>query len=174
MAKNIFLSRPSTVDPVYRSTIKRLTEELKKRDLKPITIGSTSFTNGAPLRKIRKDMASCCGIIILGIPQMLVKEGISTKSEKKIDNALFPSVWNQIEGAMAFTLENPLPTMLISEKGLFNEGIFEYGILGITNHEYNLKSADWMRSNEFLQSFKEWFAQCSQFSARSNNTQKHC
>lgn len=157
MTKNIFLSRPNRYNPVYTSTVKRLTEELRKRSLNPITIGSTVFPNEYPISAIRKEMQACSGIIILGIPQMLVRNGISkpkTKFEKEVNNKLYPSVWNQIEGAMAFMLN--LPTMLISEKDLHNEGLFEIGTLPITKHEYNLKSADWMNSSEFLDPFNEW------------------
>lgn len=95
MTKNIFLSRPNNYNPVYISSVERLTEELRKRSLNPITIGSTVFPNEYLTSAIRKEMQACSGIIILGIPQMLVRNGISkpkTKFEKEVNNKLYPSV----------------------------------------------------------------------------------
>ena len=55
----IFLSRPNTCDPVYNSTVKALTDFLKKRGLTPITIGSTVFPNKTPIEAVKEEMQSC-------------------------------------------------------------------------------------------------------------------
>lgn len=133
---------------------------LKSRGVKPITLGSSYFTNEYPMLAIKEEMNNCSGIMILGIPQILVTNGISkpkTQSEKRLCNKLYPSVWNQIEGAMAFILE--LPTMIISEKGLQDDGLFGNGVLPIYKHEFDLSSDDWLNSQAFLDPFNQWMTQ---------------
>lgn len=155
--KKIFLSRPNTYDPVYNSTVKALTNFLKKRGLTPITIGSTVFPNEIPISAIKKEMQSCSGIIILGLPQLLIENGIqkkNTKVEQVIINKESPSVWNQIEGAMAYMLD--LPIMIIAQEGI-NDGLFENGTLPFFKNEYNLRSSHWIERQNFYDPFNAWY-----------------
>ena len=153
----IFLSRPNTCDPVYNSTVKALTDFLKKRGLTPITIGSTVFPNKTPIEAVKEEMQSCSGIIILGLPQILIENGIqkkNTKVEQIIIDKESPSVWNQIEGAMAFMLG--LPILIIAQEGI-NDGLFETGTLPFFKHEYNLRSSHWIERQKFHDPFNEWY-----------------
>lgn len=157
MKSNIFLSRPNKFNPVYTSTVNALIQLLKDRDLNPITIGGNIFPNSLPIKGIKEEMSSCSGIIILGIPQMLVETGLSkprTEDQKNINNELYPSVWNQMEGAMAYMLN--LPAMIIADNNLKEEGIFENGTLPVSNNHYNLKSSDWIKKDNFKQPFNDW------------------
>lgn len=155
--KKIFLSRPNTYDPVYNSTVKALTNFLEKRGLTPVTIGSTVFPNEMPILTIKQEMKNCSGIIILGLPQLLIENGIqkkNTNGEKKILDKEYPSVWNQIEGAMAYMFD--LPIMIIAQKGI-NDGLFENGTLPVFKNEYNLRSSHWIERQNFYEPFNEWF-----------------
>lgn len=155
--KKIFLSRPNTYDPVYNSTVKALTNFLEKRGLTPVTIGSTVFPNEMPILTIKQEMKNCSGIIILGLPQLLIENCIqkkNTNGEKKILDKEYPSVWNQIEGAMAYMFD--LPIMIIAQKGI-NDGLFENGTLPVFKNEYNLRSSHWIERQNFYEPFNEWF-----------------
>ncbi|USS85596.1 hypothetical protein M3M35_02840 [Fructilactobacillus myrtifloralis] len=158
--KNIFLSRPNKFDPIYQNSVDKLTEELDHRGLYPITIGSTVFPNGIPVKEIKKQMHECKGIIILGIPQILIKDGIykpGSENETRINNKLYPSVWNQIEGAMAFIIG--IPIMIIADNELKCDGLFENGTLPLSTHRYNLKNSDWINDKSFIDPFNEWIGE---------------
>ncbi|TPR12292.1 hypothetical protein [Apilactobacillus timberlakei] len=154
----VFLSRANVVGGYYEESVERLIQFLNDRDIETVTIGADHFSNDAPIDAIKKQMNDCSGVIVLGTPQELIKEGIrkpNANGQKDIKNEIHSTVWNQIEGAMGFCLD--LPIMLITDNGI-NEGIFEKGVLPILKQEYNLKNSEWIDSNKFkgaLNSFIE-------------------
>ena len=79
---------------------------------------------------------------------------IKKNGEKKILDKEYPSVWNQIEGAMAYMFD--LPIMIIAQKGI-NDGLFENGTLPVFKNEYNLRSSHWIERQNFYEPFNEWF-----------------
>lgn len=154
--KKIFVSRPNSYDPMYKSTVIRLEKIIRDRGMEPVTIGSTYFPNESPVLAIKNKMKECAGIIILALPQIYVEKGISKKgspSETSITAKQYPSPWNQIEGTMAYMLD--LPMMIIAEEGI-NDGLLENGTLPVFKNEYNLRSYHWIEKQNFLEPFNEW------------------
>jgi hypothetical protein len=117
------------------------------------------------LQKIKELMGECSGIAIVAFERTLIRDGVtrrgSTESGNIVDVKL-PTVWNQIEAAMGYTLG--LPLLVIVEKGLRDEGLLE------SRYDWFVKRIDLQGSalneQEFLGVFADWKGRVQNFHSR--------
>ncbi len=123
---------------------------------------------------IRSSLEKSNGAIIFGLTQIQILEFILRKGiknrEKLMKNFNFSSIWNDIEGAMAY--QEGLPLLILKERALYkynNEEnqseIFFNGIFDESNHQFRIIEIDLdnfnekelkMYINEWLDSVKEY------------------
>src|SRR5262249_20944822 len=81
--------------------------------------------------QIRNLITQCDATMIIAVKRLFLIEGQESPAwhdtSFEIRDRFYPSVWNQIEGAMALQSSHPL--FLLREEGLFLEGIFKYSFL---------------------------------------------
>jgi hypothetical protein len=152
---NIFISTPSSLDEKQSIFKKMLEIILKHRGLIIKDVTPDEYPNEKPIIRVKKTMNVCSGAIILGFKQMIVKECIvkeGTPNEKFRENVLLPTPWNQIEAAIAITLE--IPILIISEKGI-EGGVFDPNITEqfVNQIELNIDSLD---RKEFIDALNSW------------------
>ncbi|MDR1091842.1 MAG: hypothetical protein LBL79_12280 [Prevotella sp.] len=73
-------------------------------------------------------MDNCYGSVIIALERTYFPSGLKKRgsvSESVLKEAKFPTPWNQIESAMAYSKGQPL--MIIIEEGLKTEGLLERG-----------------------------------------------
>ncbi|NTW50217.1 MAG: hypothetical protein HGB19_10915 [Chlorobiales bacterium] len=73
-------------------------------------------------------MNECAGTVVIAFERVRIVDGIDRRGsseEKNISNQILPTVWNQIEAAMAYVLGHPL--LVIVENGARDEGLLEAG-----------------------------------------------
>ncbi len=119
------------------------------------TLGRTDYPNKAPMTAVRELMVACEGVIVLGLRQLEIVDGIvkrGTDEEHRVAGRFDPTPWNQLEAGVAFALD--LPLMLIKEVGV-EGGVFDVGNTDRFVHQAEM-SDDWLRSPRFLQPFNEW------------------
>lgn len=129
---------------------------LRGRGLTPHTVGRNRFTAGAPLQTIMGDMSTSAGTAIVAFERKRVDSGIELgalgKDDADLSGARYPTVWNQIEAAMAYTLGHPL--FVVVEEGLRSEGLLERG------YDWWVQSVTIgpgvMEGAEFLGIFADW------------------
>lgn len=101
---------------------------LRVQGLTPETVGRTYVKNQQPLRSVAECMRECSGVVVLAFERVFIAEGKEKRAsndEAAIQNTSVPTVWNQIEAAMAYTLD--LPLLVVVERGLRSEGLLEKG-----------------------------------------------
>lgn len=78
-----------------------------------------------PLRGLRKAMADCSGAIVVAYARYEFPSGVEIRAQgaQPLNEISFPTVWNQIEAAMAY--EKGLPLLVIAQAGLRADAIFE-------------------------------------------------
>ncbi len=94
----------------------------------PRTVGRTDFAQDKPLKLIGEVMAQCSGTIVIALERLHIQQGQELRGgdkESELKNCNIPTVWTQIEAAMAYTLGHPL--LAIVESGLRPEGFLEEG-----------------------------------------------
>lgn len=125
---NIFISVGGTANEKQESFVSAIESRLKSENLIPNTVGRNKFSCDSPLKTIVELLDECSGTIIIALERTYFPMGIEKRGgrmESTISDVKFPTPWNQIEAAMAYSKGQPI--MLIIEDGLRNEGLIEQG-----------------------------------------------
>lgn len=128
MATKVFLSVGSTFNDQQEQFIIALEKFMESQGLIPQTVGRTYFSSKQPLKAVKDLMDECCGTIVVALERMVIETGVEKRGspkEKKLADVSLPTVWNQIEAAMAYTYDHPL--FMIVQESLKDEGLLERG-----------------------------------------------
>lgn len=155
MTIDVFLSVGRTSTPEQETFISAVEELLSSKGLRPRTVGRTDFTVQKPLRPILDLMESCSGAIIIAFERFHFERGVEFPGgpnwTPQADIRL-PTVWNQIEATMAYTLGKPL--LAVADSRLRDEGLLEDG------YDWFVKWLDLTPASladpAFLAIFDEW------------------
>lgn len=155
MKTNIFLSVGRTATSEQEGFVQAVEHLLKKHDMQPRTVGRTDYATKKPIEEIIKVMQNCSGTIIIAFKRMAFEEGVefrNNKNEKLLKDICLPTVWNQIEAAMSYTMG--LPLLAIAESRLHPEGFLEDG------YDWLIKwvnpTLESLQTQEFLSAFETW------------------
>jgi hypothetical protein len=108
---DVFVSRPTAINELQSRFYNNLESALRIRGLKIRSLGTTDYSNKAPLLAVRQLLNDCEGVIILGLKQIFVRDCIEKEgTPKKQERGQFflPTAWNHLEGGIAFGLNIPL------------------------------------------------------------------
>jgi hypothetical protein len=126
MAMDVFMSVGRTTSDEQEQFVEAVETWLRVHELRPVALGRNEWSSEQPLKAIRKRMEACAGTVIVAFERTHIHEGIDRGvpggGGSLADRGL-PTVWNQVEAAMAHTLGHPL--LVIVEEGLVSEGLFE-------------------------------------------------
>ncbi len=105
-------------DIVFRS--------LETAGLDPRQMNKNEWSFEQPLRAIRNVMQECDGAVVIAFSRSSFPMGTEltkTGGENSLGPINLPTVWNQIEAAMAYMQD--LPLLVVAERGLREEGLLE-------------------------------------------------
>lgn len=154
---NIFLSRPSWIDPKYEQGLDLFIGFLKHQNLIPRTLGTTDYPTNSPLDEVIALMKKCNGAIILGYPQIIVETG-ALKNKHLQTPIVLGTEWNHIEAALAYSLNIPL--LVIHDLGV-SRGIFDRGTLNAFLYSADLKNPAWFMERNIEGAFEAWKSRLS-------------
>jgi hypothetical protein len=161
----IFLSVGATYTPEQEAFVSEFETILGRYGCIRLTVGRGSYFAAQPVVSARALMEQADGVVVIAFTRTIVEKAIEkpgTAGEKEIINTCYPTVWNQLEAAMAFGLKIPL--IVIVEKGLHQEAMLkdrmEYRAL-VTPLE-----VAFLKSDEFKGIFENWI---NILSERKNN-----
>jgi hypothetical protein len=152
--KNIFISVGTPATPEQEDFITEVENRLQNEGYIPNTVGRNAFSVDSPLKAINDLMDNCCGAVIIALERTYFPEGLDKRGPKKLNEIKYPTPWNQIESAMAYTKR--LPMLFIVEEDIKPEGLldkgFDWYILLIKPIKDSLYSAEF---NKVLSSWKQ-------------------
>ena len=122
----IFLSVGSTGTTQQKEATETIFSVIEAAGLSPRQMEKNEWSSEQPLRAIRKIIDQCHGAVIIAFTRYEFPAGIEhAKNNAKIDlaDARFPTVWNQIEAALAYSRNMPL--LVVCEQGLREDGLLE-------------------------------------------------
>jgi hypothetical protein len=128
MSMNVYLSVGRAYTPAQEQFVGEFEQHLRARGLTPQTVGRNYFKNREPLRTISDCMRECQGAVILAFERIHIASGVEMRGgpdQAPMNGVNLPTVWNQIESAMAYTLGRPL--LVVVEPGLRSEGLLQHG-----------------------------------------------
>lgn len=126
MATDVFVSVGRTFKPEQEAYVSAVEQLLRTNGLTPRTVGRVDFTSGQPLQRIAEVMEGCSGTVVLAFERTYSADAIEfrgTPEERRRGPLGLPTIWNQIEAAMAYVHKQPL--LVIVENGVKSEGLLE-------------------------------------------------
>ena len=167
----IFLSIGTTANKLHQQLADTVESYVKMHDLLPQTVGRTYFSSKQPLVAIKELMHECAGSIILAYERTHLVEAVDkrgSENERQLAGLNLPTVWNQIEATMAYTLGHPL--LVLAEEGMKYEGLLE------PNYDwyvmYIKPEENLLTSNEFQMVFADWKRRVLAYQAQKEQQQK--
>ncbi|HEX9960035.1 MAG TPA: hypothetical protein VGB00_03835 [Pyrinomonadaceae bacterium] len=169
MSLDIFLSVGSTYNDEQEEFVKTIEKYLESNGLSSKTLGRSVFSSEQPLKAVEACMKKCAGTIILAFERTCIENGKEKRGSPKeiaLNNINLPTVWNQIEAAMSYSLG--LPLLVLVEHGLKNEGLLEKG------YDWYVKEISLDKSTllepEFVGVFFDWKKRVEETKARIENS----
>jgi hypothetical protein len=161
---NVFVSRPTVIGPNCEAAYGAFHNLLVSQGFVVRRLGGGDYSKKPPLRAVIDLIKECCGALILGYPQLEFQHRAlrSTKLQNNFQ-CVYPTPWNQIEGALAYACESPV--LVIAHPGI-DGGVFDHGITGEGVLHIDLGEPDWFRKAQFTQPFREWVAEVQVCSKR--------
>lgn len=150
--KNIFLSRPSWINPPCKDGLDNFMNLLKSHGLAPRTIGTTDFPTKAPMDEVIDLLYQCEGAIVLGYPQIEIQSGL-IKNAALTAPVNLGTEWNHIEAGLAYALGLPL---LIIHDTKISRGIFDRGVLNSFLHQKDFSDKSWSISEDIIGAVTKW------------------
>lgn len=151
----VFLSVGSTYSKQQETFVGTFETFLGQNGCERLTVGRGNYFASQPIVAARELMQEADGVVVIAFTRHKVEKAIDkpgSNIEKEIINRNYPTVWNQLEAAMAFGLK--LPLLVIIEEGLYQEAMLkdrlEYKVL-VTELDKNFFS-----SEEFRGIFNDW------------------
>lgn len=124
----IFLSVGRTYTDAQETFVRRIEDHLRAQALVPQTVGRSYFSSQQPLKAVDILMNECVGTVVVALERTFVAQALDRRGSPKetpVANICLPTVWNQIEAAMAYVRGHPL--LVIVEDSLKPEGLLEMG-----------------------------------------------
>ncbi len=150
--KNIFLSRPNWVGPEFEQGLEAFISILKTYKINPRTLGVSDYPADTPLDEVISILHQCVGAIILGYPQIEVKDG-AIKGDKIDSSVILATEWNHIEAGLAYA--KGLPLLVIHHTGV-RRGIFDRGAIGKFLYEVDLSDSTWFSKEPIIGAIVAW------------------
>ena len=155
MATDIFLSVGHTLGSEQEKFVEAVEVLLRSHGLVPRTVGRTDFADRQPLKRIAEVLRMCSGTIVVALKRTHIRDGTEwcdAPTPCVLTNVSLPTVWNQIEAAMAYSMEQPL--LAIVEPDLRSEGVLEEG------YDWYVKWLDLspgsLAESGFVKTFDSW------------------
>jgi hypothetical protein len=126
LSVDIFLSIGHALTPEQELFVDATKALLKSHDMVPRTVPRTDLALKQPLKHITDVMRACSGTIVVALKRIQIINGTELQDSSgtsQLKNVSLPTVWNQIEAAMAYSMDQPLIALV--ETGLRNEGVLE-------------------------------------------------
>lgn len=128
MGTEVFVSVGRTYRPEQEAFVTAFEEYLEGLGLTPQTLGRNFWSDKQPLVAISEKLDECGGTAILAFERTRITHGFDkpdSDDASPLDGEGLPTVWNQIEAALAYSRGHPL--LVLVQEELKNEGLLEQG-----------------------------------------------
>lgn len=156
----LFVSKLGSLDSTQRKQFDSSIAALKKLGNVDIQkIEREQYQNVSQLTDVSTHLEKCDGCVILAFGYLNVVNGfihehLEGKDRKEIKNKLYSSPWLHIEAALANGLQ--MPCLIIYDKDLCRDGMFEDNIIDSDKNMYAFPYSDTMSAEDKLK-MRNWF-----------------
>ena len=122
---HVFVSRPSVLTASQEAMWRLVEDTLKRSGAEIVTLARSDYPPVGVLADVRRAMADCNGMVVLGVRQLVILAGSwrpGTPEERPADGRALSTPWNQVEAGVAAALG--LPVFVAREPGVVG-GVFD-------------------------------------------------
>ena len=169
MAIKVFVSVGRTSTTRQEEFVSGIERYMLDHGLLPQALGRNYWSSQQPLKAIVELMNQCAGVAIIAFERLRIMEAFDrrgSEGEKKLVDFALPTVWNQVEAAMAYM--RGLPLLVIVEDELKQEGLLEAGYDWYVQRLPADPQA--IADREFRGIFDDWRSRVEAYSAASART----
>lgn len=163
-AIKVFVSVGRTSTPQQEEFVGAIESYMIDRGLAPLALGRNYWSSKQPLSAIDELMGQCSGAAVVGFERLRIFQAVDRRgsgAERVLNDCALPTVWNQIEAAMAHG--RGLPLLVLIEDDLRTEGLLE------TTNDWFVKrlplTASATSDREFAGIFSDWHARVTAYHA---------
>ncbi|MCI5125556.1 MAG: hypothetical protein D3925_14050 [Candidatus Electrothrix sp. AR5] len=151
----IFLSVGATYNKEQELFISAFETFLGQNGCEKLTLGRGYYSSDQPINAVRELMKTADACVVLAFTRTIIVNAIDkpdSEEQKNISDEKKPTVWNQMEAAMAFGLD--LPLLVIIESGLKQEAMLKdrFECRALTTD----LNPDFFTTEEFTGIFNHW------------------
>ncbi len=154
---SIFLSCGSPDTPAQEAFLAAVEEYLRSHDCEPQTVGRSVFSGRQPVQAARDCIGTCDGAIVIAFERTRIIDGLDrpeSAEPTRVQSESHPTVWNQMEAAMAYAQRVPILTLV--QPGLKRHGMLSTRLEWVALEKEQVPSL--LATAEFRQVFAEWLA----------------
>jgi uncharacterized protein YjbI with pentapeptide repeats len=133
----VFLSVASVTVASQRPVIDLVAGVLRDEGFEVVRTSRDDYRHDRHLERVRQAMATCSGVIIIGLPQLLVEDGTwrqGTNDERVLKHEHLHTPWNDIETGLGIGLG--LPVLAI------RAGCGGYGVFGLASDDIGFEGVN--------------------------------
>lgn len=157
----LFVSKLGTLDSTQRKQFDSSIAALKKLgDVDIQKIERDQYSNVSQLTDVSTRLQKCDGCVIfafgyLNVVNGLIHEHVEGEDREKINNKLYSSPWLHIEAALANGRQ--MPCLIIYDKNLCRDGMFEDNIINPDKNMYAFPYSDTISDKDKIK-MRKWFS----------------
>jgi hypothetical protein len=140
------------------------------RGCDPQTVGRSNFSAKQPILYARDLINSCDGFVVIAFERTRIIQGLDEPggpNQRTINNESHPTVWNQLEAAMAYARNVPILSFV--QIGLRRQGMLSDRLEWFAQ-ETDLKP-EFLQTTQFEQTFQDWLARVEEGRTNPKGTQ---
>ena len=121
----VFVSRPWKLTPSQQAVWRLIEDTLEAGGADVVTFERSDYPPAGVLSDLRRVMADCRGVVVLGFRQLEISVGCwrpGTVEERAVDGTAEATPWNQVEAGIAAALG--LPIFVVRDVGV-SGGVFD-------------------------------------------------
>jgi len=153
----VFVSCGTPHTQAAEDFISAIEAQLKSHGCIPQTVGRSSFSVRQPAQASRDLIGKCDGAVVIAFERTRILQALDkpdSPEQKEIKNESHPTVWNQMEAAMAYAQRVPILTFV--QRGLKRQGLLSDRLEWMAL-ETDL-SPSFLKTEPFQQVFREWLS----------------
>ena len=167
---NIFVSHGTPYNAAQERFCAKFRKFLESRGCECATIGQNKHGVRHPVELARDAIAECDGAAVIAFKRIEVASGTEkpgSSASTSVDGRILPTVWNHLEGAMAYA--HHLPLFVIVESGVHREGMLSKRL------EWDALEVDItskvFASDKFQQRFGHWLSFVESHSRKASHSE---
>jgi hypothetical protein len=155
--RTIFLSCGTPHNQAQEDFIAAVEAHLESHSCTPETVGRSKYSARQPVEASRDLISTCDGLVVIAFERTRILTGLEKPdsiNEKQLLNESHPTVWNQMEAAMAYSRRVPILTLV--QPGLKRQGMLSDRLEWMAV-ETELTPL-FLATEHFRQVFSEWIS----------------